>query len=250
MLFRQFKLSVLLVFAGTWLIPVAAATRTFASSDGTTIEAELIAVDSRDRTTIRRVDGRLFRNVPIEFFSDQDRKFIRNWKAQQQKALDNANITADSRVRISGVTNRYSEFIDYVDFDYLFVKYKPKISFYNEELEETFTGVNGTLVLIGEHVLDSSVMGVLYSQKFKIDVPPKEKIEWKGKPFMSRYDPDYGGFKYEGYLLVVRDQDGKVVQIKSSKSTWKDNFRKILKAKLKKPYDRKFESQQLGYNSF
>ncbi|MEM7672024.1 MAG: hypothetical protein AAF212_01670 [Verrucomicrobiota bacterium] len=98
--------------------------------------------------------------MPIEFFSDQDRKFIRDWKAQQQKALDNANITANSWVRISVGTNRDSEFNDYGDID---------------------------------------------------------------------------------------DQ---VVQIKASKSTWKDNFRKILKAKLKKPYDRKFESQQLGYNSF
>ncbi|MEM9025636.1 MAG: hypothetical protein AAGB06_01740 [Verrucomicrobiota bacterium] len=247
---KQFTLFVVLVFAGTWPVSMPGVIRTFTSSDGVTIEAELIAVDSLDRTTIRRVDGHLFREVPIEFFSDQDRKFIRNWKAEQQKALDNANITADSRVRINVGTNRDSDFNDYGDIDDQVVKYKPKISFYNEELEETFTGVNGTLVFIGEHVLDSSVMGVIYSQEFKIDVPPKEKTEWIGKPFMSRYDPDYGGFKYEGYLLVVRDQAGKLVQIKASRANWKNNFQRILKAKLKTAYDRKFESQQLGYKSY
>ncbi|MGB0371534.1 MAG: hypothetical protein ACPGN3_09290 [Opitutales bacterium] len=215
-----------------------------------TIEAELISVDPRERVTLRRSDGRLFRDVPIEFFSSADRRYIRNWKAQQQAALDNANITEDSRVRVTVGTSRDSDFNDYGDIDDQVTQFKPKISFYNEELHETFTGVNGTLVFIGEHVLDRSVVGVLYKEKFEVDVPPKERIEWFGKPFMSRYDPDYGGYKYRGSLIVVKDQKGKPVQIKGSASIWEQNYRKVLRAKLKQAYGRKFESEACGYNSY
>lgn len=230
--------------------PLAGETRTFTSAEGVTIEAELLSVDPRERATIRRADGRLFRDVPIDFFSDADRKYIRKWQSDKQKALDTANITPDSRVRISVATSRDRDLNNYGDIDDQIIQYKPRLSFLNEEMQKTFTGVNGTLVFIGEHVLDGSVNGALYREDFKVNIPPKKKIEWDGIPFVTKYDPDWGGFKYEGYLLVVRDQKGEVVQIKASKSAWEQNYKKILKVPLNVPHDRKFESEARGYSVF
>ena len=151
-----------------------------------------------ERVTIRRDDGRLFRDVPISFFSDADRKFIRKWKQDQIAALDNADIQEDSKVRVTVGTGRDSDFNNYGDIDDQIVGFKPKVSFYNEETLETFTEVDCTLVYIGEHVLNSRVYSVMNKQQFTVDLPPREKIEWFGGEFQQRYDPDYAGYKYEG----------------------------------------------------
>lgn len=217
--------------------------RTFTSTTGTQIEAELIHVDPLERATIRREDGRLFRDVPLEFFSVEDRNYIRDWQAQRKKEQDNANLTPDAEIRVLVGTGRDDDFNEYGDIDDRIVTYQPKVTLINEEMLLTYSDVKGTLMLIGEHVLSKKSLGVIFRETFTLDLPPGEKTEWYGKKFMSRYDPDCCGFRYEGYVLVLRDQEGKIVQTKSSKRIWEDQVKSILKAKLNKTYDRKFESE-------
>ena len=105
------------LIALTWICAINnhLSARTFTSEEGVTIEAEIISVDPRDRATLRRDDGQLFRDVPIEFFSDSDRKYIRKWRQDQLNALKNAEISKESRVRITVGTGRDDDFNEYDD---------------------------------------------------------------------------------------------------------------------------------------
>jgi len=59
-----------------------------------------------------------------------------------------------------------------------------------------------------------------------------------------RYDPDYGGFEYEGYLVVLRNRNNEIVACKASKSFWENAPSRILKAEKLRGYDRKFEKDR------
>lgn len=61
-----------------------------------------------------------------------------------------------------------------------------------------------------------------------------------GKLFKCSYDPDYGGCRYGGYVLVLKNRAGKIVFTKSSKTLWERRARNVIEAELKLGYDRDF----------
>ena len=64
----------------------------------------------------------------------------------------------------------------------------------------------------------------------------------KGSRFTMHEDRDLGtGTKYAGFLVLVKDANGKVIAIKSSKSDFEKNYTKLLKMKKGTRFTRKFE---------
>ncbi len=223
--------------------------REFTSSDGATIEATVVDA-SAIAVTIRRKDGSEFKDVPLSRFSAQDRKYVRGWRDARKQAVEDADLTHDSRIRITVKKGKDDDMNNYGDIDDRVIVFEPGIVADNEEKELTFRNVQGTLVIIGSGVIEKDSYVVLSKQDFVIDLIPREQTRWEGDLFQCRYDPDYGGFDYAGYLLVLKNKAGHNVVVKASKSAWEKHPEAILKAKQLTGYDRNFRKEFQLFSTF
>ena len=102
-----------------------------------------------------------------------------------------------------------------------------KVTLKNKKVNVDCPPCKGELILIGQSQSSAEDFQVLSSQTFQV-TPSREGAVFLAKPFSTIYDSDnkgygnIGGFKYEGYLLIVRDLEGKVL------------FTKTVYAKIKK----------------
>ena len=223
--------------------------REFSNSDGVRIEAEVLEATAT-AITIRRQDGKVFKDVPLERFCEADRKYVRKWLADKKERLDNADISADSKVKLLFLKGKDDEMNDYGDIDDRIVKFEPEVVITSEEKIVTYPDVEGTFVVVGQGIIEDDQYTILNKQDFSIRVSPREKSRWEGESFECRYDPDYGGFEYGGYLLVIRNRAGNIVLTKASKSQWEKNPNAILNAKKFQGYDSKFEKKSKLYTTF
>ena len=223
--------------------------RVFTSQDGTEIEAQIVEASS-EKVTIKRRDGRVFKDVALELFSEKDRKEIRAWVKQQQASIDNAEINADSKVKITFLRGRDDDENNYGDIDDRVVRFEPEVVLASGEVYKTYTGIKGSIVVLGRQIMDDKLYAVLSKQDFTLKLPPGGKARWVGGGFECRYDPDYGGFEYGGYLVVLYDRSGKIVMVKSSKTTWERSPERILKAKARTGYNSSFSRNYELYSSF
>ncbi|MGJ3242329.1 MAG: hypothetical protein ACFE0O_05140 [Opitutales bacterium] len=226
-----------------------AAWRTFTDNNGRTLRAEILDTPAPDKVTIRRDDGRVFRDLNVGLFSADDQAHIRQWREERVKALDEADLTPDARLDIRVLRRRDDDLNNYGNIDDREVAYLPRVRITNEEVERTFTGVKGTLVFVGESVLDGRVYKIIDRQSFTLDLPRRETTEWTGKPFENKYDDDgtngYAfGYKYEGYLLVLKNRQGQTVQLKASRSAWEKRPGPLLRASTRSAYDGDFLRKQ------
>ena len=231
------------------LMSAAPEYRVFESTDGATIEAIVIEA-SVTTVTIQRKDGKEFKNVPLDRFSVNDRKYVREWREAKEKAIFDANLEFDSQVKITVLKGEDDDKNNYGDIDDRVVHFEPTVIAESNEKELTFRDVKGTLVIIGKGVIEKDSHVILNKQDFTIDMIPRERTRWEGSKFQCRYDPDFGGFEYEGYLVILRNKQGQPVIIKASRSVWEQNFNEILKAKRFIGYDRDFGKSHSLYTTF
>jgi hypothetical protein len=103
-------------------------------------------------------------------------------------------------------------------------------------------GCSAALVMIGQGYLRKSEYVVLKRQEFSLDIPALEEVRWESKLFKCSYDPDYGGYRYGGYVLVLENCAEKIVFTRSSKTLWERIARNVIEAELELGYDRDFTS--------
>lgn len=223
--------------------------RVFTSPDGAQIEAEVVSADESS-LTIRMRDGRMFKNVAHDRFSAEDRKYIRSWLKQQADLVDNADLTADADIRISFLKGKDDDKNNYGDIDDRIVKFEPEIVLESLDYKKTYSDVSGTLVVVGQGVINSKQYAILSKQKFDLSVKPRDRARWIGKAFECRYDPDYGGFEYGGYLVVLRNRAGEIVMTKASKSAWEKLPQQVLKAKKMTGYNSDFSRTSSLFTTF
>jgi hypothetical protein len=96
--------------------------------------------------------------------------------------------------------------------------------------------------MIGQGYLRKSEYVVLKRQEFSLDIPALEEVRWESKLFKCSYDPDYGGYRYGGYVLVLENCAEKIVFTRSSKTLWERIARNVIEAELELGYDRDFTS--------
>jgi hypothetical protein len=224
--------------------------RVFKSDDGVELEAEMVSCKQGVSVSVRRRDGRLFKDVPWTRFSVKDRKYFADWAKAEAAKVENAELDADARIKVTVLKGQDDDFNDYGDIDDHVVQFEPRVIIDSDEKDRTFTGVSGVLVMIGQGYLRKSEYVVLKRQEFTLDLPAGEEIRWTGKPFKCSYDPDYGGYEYGGYVLVLKNRDDEIVFTKSSKTLWGRNAKDIINAKLKQGYDREFKYGEQLYTTY
>lgn len=218
----------------------AADYRMFKSADGTPLEAEVLSCVVGKSVTLRLPSGKVFKDASWSLFSVEDRKYLTKWAKAEAEKVDQADLDADARIKVTVLKGQDDDFNDYGDIDDHVVTFEPRVIIDSDEKDRTFTEVTGVLVMIGQGYLRKSEYVVLKRQEFTLDLPPLEEVRWIGKPFKCSYDPDYGGYRYGGYVLVLKNRAGDVVFTKSSKTLWERNARSIVNAEEGLGYDREF----------
>lgn len=232
--------SLILIFICGGMLLNAQDYRTLTSSDGRQIEATITDCDEA-KVSIQLSNGQVFSNVPISRFSEDDQKYFRQWILDREAAKLDAHLTRESRIEVIIKRGRDDDLNESGDPDNREVRYDPEIIFENEETELSFKNVSGTIVFIGQSVLNSREYHLLNLQDFKVDLPVGERTTWIGKPFKNIYD-DYAqngsafGAEYEGFLLILYDKNKKAQIIKSSKKNWEANYDFLIKADKNKGY--------------
>jgi hypothetical protein len=219
--------------------------RTMHNSEGSAIIAKVTDYDPAKGVSIQTRAGQKYKHVRPHFFSPEDQQYFQTWHAAREAAKDDARLTADAKIKMYVKSSRDNDLNDKGDPDNREVEYEPAITFDNKDKDLSYQDVEGTLVFIGQSVLDKSEYHILYRQDFTVSLPARERTKWAGRAFKNVYD-DYGangsafGAEYEGYLLVLRDQKGRPVIVKASKSSWKSCIPAIMEANMKQGYSRDF----------
>tara|TARA_B110000208_G_scaffold144691_2_gene174548 strand:+ start:71 stop:898 length:828 start_codon:yes stop_codon:yes gene_type:complete len=219
--------------------------RTLHNSHGNPLEAQVTAYDPTKGVSIQTRSGQKYENVGIDRFSPEDQKYFKEWQAKHIAEKDDAQLMHDSKITMFVKSSRDDDLNDKGDPDNREVEYDPAITFDNKDKDLSYQNVEGTLVFIGQSVLDKKEYHILYRQDFTVNLPSGERTRWVGKSFKNVYD-DYArngsafGAEYEGYLLVLNDKLGHPAIIKASKSHWKGCIRSILAANSRQGYSRDF----------
>lgn len=150
-------------------------------------------------------------------FSAKDQAYILEWEkkrvATEIADRENAQLLLDAKLLILVKSGRDNDLNDKGDPDHREVEYEPGLTIDSREKDSRFKGVQGTLVFIGQSVLEKKEYHTLYRQDFTVDLKAGERTKWQGKGFLNVYD-DYAangsafGVEYEGYLVVLRDNQG------------------------------------------
>jgi len=142
------------------------------------------------------------------------------------------------------------DFNEYGDIDDRVVQFEPKVIIESDELYRTFTDVHGILILVGHGYLKKDEYAILAHQSFRLTLPAREKVRWKGKPFTCSYDPDFGGFEYAGYMLVLKNRSGEIVFRKASRTVWETHAERLITARLRMGYNRDFTKEFKLWTTF
>jgi hypothetical protein len=219
--------------------------RKFTNTQGKEIDGQIIDYLNEGKVSIKMRNGTIHKDVDVSFFSTSDRAYFKEWKREQLLSKEDANLTSETRLSIFVKKSRDNDLNDKGDPDNRVVEYEPKITIDNEEKDYSFKNVKGTLVFIGQSVLNNKEFHILYREDFVVSLPANRRVHWEGKSFTNVYD-DYAkngsafGAVYEGYLILLRDKGGAPKIIKASKSSWRDHYQRILKVSLNKGHSRDF----------
>lgn len=216
----------------------AADLREFKDTEGNVIRAELLAMDGTD-IQIRREDGRVF-TFSINLLCPEDRDYARKWQQEQEVRKSSFGKHRDFDVFVG--LERRDNLSEIEDYDDRTQSFSPTVKIRNGDFLNPIKGIRGTLIVLGESVIDKDVKKVLLKESFQMDVPKSGEHEWRGKDIQNEYDDeDYAqyGYKYDGYIIILQNLEDDIVYFKASSTSWRDQDpRHYLKLEVDQNYNR------------
>lgn len=214
----------------------SAAPREFKSTDGKTITAEVAGVQGDD--VVLSMNGREF-TVPVARFSQADQDFIAEWKKK-----DLENHVPKMRVDVSTGKSDRSDKAD--SFDNRIGSFQFSVKLLNEEIHFDLQGAKAELVVVGEDAETRGRYGIMQKSAFEVSVAPGKTFEWQGKRLHYRFDdrpPAYWGSSYAGYVLRIKNANGKVIYENAVPQTLEKQVDAIMKMEEGAAFDRNGESR-------
>ena len=104
------------------------------------------------------------------------------------------------------------------DFDDQMQVIKPRIKFTNTDNKQNYKKHQVSFMLVGESAVDRKVFKVLQRHDFEVNLPARQIVEEQAPDLTTRYDTTglKFGYKYDGWILVVKDPLGQLALAKSS----------------------------------
>ena len=223
-------------------LPLAAEFRTFTNDFGDSVEAEIVKLkDSETIVTLKLRSGNQI-DARVTAFSQADQEHIRKWglAIQAEKQL----LKVDSRITISAKMNRKSKSNQYDNWYSIndeTKSYFPEVTIENDELD-AFKGNTVRIVVIAKDKQNEGYRLVVSATTMKdISFPGRGKAVLESDPFRLRlyeYDDAFiRGYDYEGFVVVIKNADGKVTHTRASKSKYLSDMDVIFKCKAGEIYD-------------
>ena len=179
---------------------------TVTDQKGRSIEIELISV-SGDSVTFSPTGNPKEFTLPISNFEENSRKLI----LKQAELLPPAPAKIDAEVSI-GKRRQKKE-------SYYMVRQEVTctIKLNNMDAHADVPQFTGRIVYLGENRRTPEILIVLSTQSFDGSLKRAGSITRNMKSFITAYDSDnkgednIGGFQYLGYVLALKDKDGKII---------------------------------------
>lgn len=224
------------LFISAVLAPLAAETRTFIDQAGRSLQGELVSATG-DMVTIKRTtDGVVF-TVKAANFSKADQAYFASKGGAAPttaattttpatttvKTAAAAPAAADNRpLRIEAkVYPNKSDRPTNVFFDERTARVGFKVDVRNGEQQRGLKGGKATMMAFAKDLGDGQQSKVISREDFDINLEPLKSMTHETKEVKLSYDNiayKYG-FKYSGYLLVVKDGAGKTITVVGSSPT-------------------------------
>lgn len=221
------------------------------SQDGRAIKGEVGPGTREAHIHLKRSDGTVYRNIPLTSFSADSQQAIRDRLKEIEDSLGDSVLNEESKLKVSFHRQKSSRNNDYGDIDDKVIRVQPRVTIESDETKKTYQKIKGEVIVVGQEVLRKKDFIILDKQSFQFaHIPPDGKVEWEGKPFKFEYDPDYGGFDYDGYLVVLRNKDGSIGMIKGSSSHWERIVESLFKAPRLTGYDKSFTETRKLYTTY
>lgn len=192
-----------------WLALAAAAGAaipiTVTDVKGRSIEIEVVSLSGDSVTFSRTGSAREF-TLPINSFEENSRELIRKQAALLPPPVP--KISAD--VSIGKKRKKYSYYMEKQT-----VSCSVKLS--NLDTTRAAPPLQGQIVFLGQNCKYTNIFIVLSTQTFETSIERGGSVTRELKSFSTAYDNynkgtgNIGGFEYYGYVLVLKDKDGRIV---------------------------------------
>lgn len=147
-----------------------------------------------------------------------------------------------SGVRISASSSKISKHANGY-YDLKTQKIDLTVKFTNTDLRQTYEGFTATVSVFGQFAADTKVKKVLLQETVTLSLPPTKTQEHVTQEITTRFDKigyKYG-YSYAGWIIVVKDAQGKVVQVRASSAAHEKFTELASKIVLGKCYDCKLK---------
>lgn len=218
--------------------------RTFTNDQGQSLQAEIIGFDpeiDKGAVELQTPDGRKIK-AGIQFFSEEDQAFIKKWYKQEKKKKEmlHSKVELDIRLKLNKKSDSDSRYGTVRDATETFF---PELNITNKELAQSFSGNKVHIVVVAEDLRYESNFLIVSTSSKKVDFPKKETVTIEGESFRLRnykwsggYSYKYG-YKYKGYVVVVKNAKGQITHTEASPKKFATNISKVLKCKTGEIYD-------------
>ena len=198
--------------------------RTFTSSDGRSIEGEVVKVQG-ESAVIKLTTGRSV-TVPFNLLVEADQTYLAEWaKKEALNRIPRVEVKIDSNKRDTNVQAGYDERRG---------SFKFEIDITNEERDFEIKGATATLVVLGDYLYEKDTLVVMQRTEFKdINIAFAKTQHLAADQVRYEYDKDdyTHGIKYEGYVFVLRNSTGKVIDVSGTNTRIEKLIEPILKLK-------------------
>jgi hypothetical protein len=224
-------LFVLGTLALSGLASLSAETRTFIDQNGRSLDGELVSANGEMVTIKRTSDGLVF-TVKAGNFSKADQDYFVSKGGSPGKPAATVAASATTppaasttggppmRIEAKVYPNKSDRPTNYY-FDERTARVGFKVDIKNGEQQRSLSSGKAIMMAFAKNLEDSQESKVISREEFEVTLEPLKTMSHETKEVKLSYDNiayKYG-FKYSGYLLVVKDQTGKVVTIVGSSST-------------------------------
>lgn len=125
-----------------------------------------------------------------------------------------------------------------------------RVDLRNDERARDLSGGKATVIAFAEDLQDRDESIVILKEEFNVSLDPQKTTTVETKQVKIVYD-DKGSFKYgqkySGYLFVLKDASGDVVNVTGSTPAIVKYAEAALKLKVEDVCDKKFEFVKKGY---
>jgi hypothetical protein len=247
------RLITMVAFAGL-LASARAETRTFIDQSGRALEGELLGVNGAMVTIKRASDGQTF-TVPATTFSRADQAYIAgkgggapvapatlSTPSASPSVPAAATSTTPYRIELKVYPNKndkakggyYDERIQRISY---------KIDVRNGEQQRAFDSGKVVMFAVAKNLQDSDETQLIVREEFPLSLKALSTETLETKETKLSYDNIYYkyGYKYSGYVCVLKDQSGKTVTISGSTPALEKNVDELLKLKVGDVYDKNYK---------